>query len=154
MPGAFLKRMFWPTSAYFAMSTSLSLQETRRKRRAATPMFPSQGDAMKLITLFAVLLLGACGTVPPSKESLLVPEPCCCTYTELSYLPLPQSEELSIKIDGTSQAFAFPEGNSYLAAFKLPKIESDTTFELKTYMSTPYLPAATVFLPQILILDA
>jgi maltose operon protein len=109
---------------------------------------------MKLITLFAVLLLGACAYIPPSKESLSVPEPGYRNYSELSYLPLPQSEELSFKVDGTSQAFAFPEGNSYLAAFKLPKIELGTTLELKTYMSSSYLPVARVFLPQILVLDA
>lgn len=113
-----------------------------------------QGNAMKLITFFTVLLLAACASAPPPKESLSVPDPCCRSYMELTYLPLPQSEELSIKIDGASQAFAFPEGNGYLAAFKLPKIESGTTFELKTYMSSSYLPSATVFLPQILILDA
>lgn len=109
---------------------------------------------MKFVSLIALLFLGACATVPPSKESLSVPQPCCRHYTELSYLPLPSSEEIAVTIDGASQVFAFPEGNSFLAAYKLPKMESGTTFELKTYMSTSYLPTATVFLPQILILDA
>lgn len=54
MPGAFSKRMYGPTSAYFTMSSKLSLQRTRRKRRATE--LNRWASQMRLFCLLTIAL--------------------------------------------------------------------------------------------------
>lgn len=73
---------------------------------------------------------------------------CCTSLHTLSYAPLPADQATVVGIDGSSQVFTFPEGKSYLAAFKLPS----NTGDLKITVSG--LIDKTLFNPTVLLLDS
>ncbi|WP_429156480.1 MalM family protein [Aeromonas allosaccharophila] len=73
---------------------------------------------------------------------------CCASLQTLTYVPLPADKETEVGIDGSSQVFVFPEGKSYLVAFKLPA----NTGDLKVTVAG--LIDKTLFNPTVLLLDS
>lgn len=107
-----------------------------------------------LLIVFVFLMLAGCNSVPPSREALKTMRPCCQSYSQLSFQPLTVGNQISISINEAAPVFTFQEGNSYVAAFSLPKRDSGGQLELKTYLSGARLPSATVYMPQFAILDS
>ncbi|PJG59061.1 MalM family protein [Aeromonas cavernicola] len=73
---------------------------------------------------------------------------CCSHISKLQYQPLAAGKAQLVAIDGNSPVFAFPEGNSYYAAFKLPTHSGDLKITVAGLIDQ------TVFNPSVLLLDA
>lgn len=73
---------------------------------------------------------------------------CCTRMDELSFAPLPTDQATVVGIDGRSPVFNFPEGKSYLVAFRLPAHTGDLKVTLAGLIDR------TLFNPTVLLLDS
>lgn len=100
--------------------------------------------------------------VPVSVVRQLEDAPVCCTsLADLPYQDLAADGERRLEIGETGPAFAFPDGKSFFAAFRLSGLRRPAMIELASYRSAEpgslgkLIPdlRQLVFAPQVLILD-
>lgn len=108
---------------------------------------------LSLVMATAFVLLVGCAASPPSIEVLRSAVPCCASLSELRYTELKVGEDLSAQIDESSQLFRFPEGNSYVLSLSLGGGAVPRSLLVKSYLSSTWLPSATMYFPKFQFLD-
>ncbi|WP_028862085.1 MalM family protein [Psychromonas aquimarina] len=88
--------------------------------------------------------------IEPAKASLVLAnkQPCCKDFSQLKYKEIANDDTLYIPLTSGSQVFAFPEGNSFVQAYKL------TTKAKRLKLTVSGLIKNTAFAPQLTLLDA
>ncbi len=88
--------------------------------------------------------------IEPAKASLLLAEkqPCCQDFSQLQYKEISNDDTLYIPLTSDTQVFTFPEGKSFVKAYKL------TTKAKKLKLTVSGLIKNTAFVPQLTLLDA
>lgn len=107
----------------------------------------------KAICTAALIVLSGCASQPPMVFEPPAPADCCSSWQQVHFEQMTSTKVSGISISvGHSPTFDFPEGRSTFVAYKLPdvKVKSMT---VETYVSSGWLPLATVFRPRALFLD-
>jgi len=107
-----------------------------------------------LIASFALaLLVTACAGVPVAevRNSLASAKPCCSSYAQLQFKPLPPGERTKIELSTSSPVFPLSVGSAYVEALALPP---SVSFLVIQALNTEYLPKATYPDPIFIFLDA
>lgn len=108
----------------------------------------------KAICTVALLSLAGCASRPPIAFEPPAPAYCCGSWQQVHFEQMTSTQVSGVSIStGRSPTFDFPEGRSTFVAYRLPdaKVKSMT---VETYVSSSWLPMATVFRPRALFLDA
>lgn len=126
------------------------------------------GKSMKALTVtisFLCLTLAGCSSIDnlivPTSEyksvldarersitALADAHPCCSQYQQIPYKDLPISDNILLVIDGSSPVYHFPEGNSFIAAYKLPVNSGDLKITISAQVDS------TVYFPAVIMLDS
>ncbi len=101
------------------------------------------------------VMLSGCATrqlvAPPLPESRVG----VASYAEMSYQPLAANESKTIDFDeNTSSVARFPDGLGVYAAFRVEPQASKTDLRIRTWLSSGFLPTATMVKPYVMFLDA
>lgn len=108
----------------------------------------------KIISILSfALLMQGCATVVPSTEKVKALKSCCDSFSSMSFEPLPSREKRDKKIAETLPVFNFQTGNSHFLAFELPKSNTARPLRTESYLSSSYLPSASVFAPNFIFLN-
>lgn len=99
-------------------------------------------------------MLGACATrelvAPPLPESRVR----VSSYAEMAYEPLVPNTTQTIEFDEkTSPIARFPDGLGVYAAFSMVPQTSKTALRVRTWLSSDWLPMATMVKPYVVFLD-
>jgi hypothetical protein len=109
---------------------------------------------MKLPALiFVALVVTSCASVPELKQQLAASEKITKSFAEMRFQPLRLSEVEVITLDSEQPAFDFLEGRSFYVARAIPNVQTTRMLQVKTYLSTLFLPKANVLVPRFLFLD-
>jgi maltose operon periplasmic protein len=105
---------------------------------------------VKLSLVACVVGLSGVGSVVQASEvvSAVVSAPCCATYADMPFMPLPNSEfEYKFELNERSPAFAFADGVSYFQTFQLPAQGRDFKFRVSSTFGK------AVLIPVVQLLD-
>ena len=108
----------------------------------------------KTLCTVALLAFAGCASRPPIAFEPPAPADCCGSWRQVHFEQMNSTQVSGISISiGRSPTFDFPEGRSTFVAYKLPDIKVKS-MTVETYVSSGWLPMATVFRPRALFLDA
>jgi hypothetical protein len=99
------------------------------------------------------LALAGCASVAELKQELNSRQSVASSLEQLDYRPLASEVPLSIKMN-EQQAYLFPSGKSFAAGLEVPDAANPHKLEIKSYLTSSYIPSASVFVPRFLFLDA
>lgn len=108
----------------------------------------------KILIIYIVLaLVSACASVPEMQKKLDDSPQSIGSLSDMQYLPLNSTQEQKAIFGEKSPTYVFNSGKNYYAAFSLPDPQSPKYLKLKSYLSSAYLPSASVLIPDIMLLD-
>lgn len=105
---------------------------------------------VKLSLVACVVGLPGAGSAVQANEvvSTVVSAPCCATYADMPFMPLPNSEfEYKFELNDRSPAFAFADGRSYFQTFQLPAQGRNFKFRVSSTFGK------SVLIPVVQLLD-
>ena len=105
---------------------------------------------VKLSLVACVVGLSGAGSAVQASEvvSAVVSTPCCATYADMPFMPLPNSEfEYKFELNDRSPAFAFADGLSYFQTFQLPAQGRNFKFRVSSTFGK------SVLIPVVQLLD-
>jgi hypothetical protein len=109
--------------------------------------------AARFFLVTATLFLGACVPRPPIAFDSPQQASCCSTLRLATFQIMSPSGPTHAHIStNESPTFDFPDGRSTFVAYRLPASHAETV-EVDTYLSSSWLPDATVFRPRLIFLD-
>jgi hypothetical protein len=106
-----------------------------------------------LILALSTLLSAGCATVTPTTEKVNALQSCCVNLSEVNFEPLVVKEKRELNLTESTPVFKFQTGNSHFAAFSLQQAEPARFLRVESYLSSSYLPSATVFMPSFTFLN-
>lgn len=106
------------------------------------------------VVLIFLLLLTGCVSVPELQQQLANSSKVTHSYQEMNYAPLESAKSRAIKLDSESPTFMFEDGKSYYSALIIPDLGSPHKLNVKTYLTSDYLPSTSVVAPNFLFLDS
>lgn len=107
----------------------------------------------RLLCGLLLLTLAGCVSVGELKQELNNRQSVATSLDQLDYRPLASEVPLSIKMN-EQQAYLFPSGKSFAAGLAVPDVKNPHKLEISTYLTSSYIPSASVFVPRFLFLDA
>jgi maltose operon protein len=105
---------------------------------------------VKLSLVACVVGFSGAGSAVQASEvvSAVVSTPCCATYADMPFMPLPNSEfEYKFELNDRSPAFAFADGLSYFQTFQLPAQGRNFKFRVSSTFGK------SVLIPVVQLLD-
>lgn len=105
---------------------------------------------VKLSLVACVVGFSGAGSAVQASEvvSAVVSTPCCATYADMPFMPLPNSEfEYKFELNDRSPAFAFADGPSYFQTFQLPAQGRNFKFRVSSTFGK------SVLIPVVQLLD-
>mgnify|MGYP000070029680 FL=1 len=109
--------------------------------------------SFRLLCGLLFLALAGCVSVGELKQELNNRQSVASSLEQLDYRPLASEVPLSIKMN-EQQAYIFPSGKSFAAGLALPDVSNPHKLDISTYLTSSYIPSASVFVPRFLFLDA
>ena len=104
--------------------------------------------------LISVGLLTACSSEPLVHDYIAPTNACCARINEFEFRRLPLGQEFVFSITSADATYQFSSGRrEHFAAFSIPDGFSATTIQIRSYLSTDFLPKATALLPDFIFLD-
>lgn len=98
--------------------------------------------------------MASCATRPPTAFEPPPTAPCCRNWQEVHFEKMSGGGVSHAHISlAKSPTFDFPEGRSTFVAYALPQGQAHTV-EVDAYVSSDWLPVATIFRPRLLYLDS
>ena len=79
---------------------------------------------------------------------------CCSSMAEFAFRPIPVGQDVDFSITSTEPTFTFSGQPEHFVAFKVPDRFVVATIQVKSYLSTDFLPRATAVIPDFIYLDA
>ena len=114
------------------------------KKLAIDARLNPHGDrsfVVRAAALFSVLsAFSACSPLPRQAQALAGSQTCCKEIAEFKFQEVTAGKTIEASITTASQAYAFPEGKSYFAAFQLPASDADREMVLKTHLTGLLVP--------------
>ena len=105
------------------------------------------------IICIALALLTACASVPEMQKKLDSSTQSTISISGMEFLNLKVFQEQKVTLGEKSPTYVFENGKNYYSAFRLPDPQSPKYLRFKFYLSSGYVPSATVLIPQIMLLD-
>lgn len=105
---------------------------------------------VKLSLVACVVGFSGAGSAVQASEvvSAVVSTPCCATYADMPFMPLPNSEfEYKFELNDRSPVFAFADGRSYFQTFQLPAQGRNFKFRVSSTFGK------AVLIPVVQLLD-
>lgn len=104
--------------------------------------------------LIPLWLLTACSSEPLVRDYVVPTNACCARIDEFEFRRLPVGQEFVFNITSADATYQFlPGRREHFAAFSIPDGFSVTAIQIKSYLSTDFLPKATALLPDFIFLD-
>lgn len=88
------------------------------------------------------------GYVNPTKSG------CCSSLSEISFRPIALGDDIDVSVTADSPTFTFAAAPEHFVALKVPPNFTATTIQIKSYLSTNYLPNATALIPEFIFFNA
>lgn len=105
---------------------------------------------VKLSLVACVVGFSGAGSAVQASEvvSAVISTPCCATYADMPFMPLPNSEfEYKFELNERAPAFAFADGLSYFQTFQLPAQGRNFKFRVSSTFGK------SVLIPVVQLLD-
>jgi len=113
------------------------------------------------IVLFATSAIAGCGSlmrdadIVGAQGEMAEPAACCDSLAHIPFRPSGLGEDVEVVLNRTSPAFSFAEGKSFVSGIALPVVPAAAfSLTFRTFISSGYLPGATVLVPKIACLDS
>lgn len=100
------------------------------------------------------LLICGCASQPIVGRYSAPASACCSTIDQFNFRSISLEQENRLSITTADSTFPFNGRPVHFAAFKLPIDFAATTIQIKSYLSTDFLPKATAVIPDLIYLDA
>lgn len=109
---------------------------------------------LNLIVLCVLsVILSSCVGVSQMQERLAKATEQTNSIGEMQFAPIETSVEQTIKFDEKTPFYHFQHGKSFYAAISLPEPRQPRYLNIKTFLTSSYLPSAAVLIPSFLVLD-
>ncbi len=113
-----------------------------------------RGFRFALPIIVGSLFMAGCATRPPTAFEPPPAAACCRNWQEVHFEQMGRGGVSHAHISlAKSPTFDFPEGRSTFVAYALPQANAHTV-EVDAYVSSDWLPVATIFRPRLLYLDS
>jgi Maltose operon periplasmic protein precursor (MalM) len=111
---------------------------------------------MLRLVLIAIALtaVAGCASTAPTSAGVKDLQVCCRSFADMRYAALEIDQEESIRVTEKSLVYEFSEGKSRFAAFEIKQPERVKALDIEMNLSSSWLPAASVFLPNVVFLDS
>lgn len=108
--------------------------------------------------LYASLLLLAfpagCANQPTTVEYVAPLGACCKSISEFQFRPFAPGSEVEFSLTPTEASYTFADKRQHFIALQLPDNFSATTIQVRSFLSTSFLPLATAVLPDFVYLNS
>lgn len=108
---------------------------------------------MRNVFIGVFILLTGCASVPELQKQLSESTQITSSYDAMAYTQIKPNENIKINLNAQSQTFNFENQKGYYSAFKMPESSYPKNLTIKTYISSSYLPAANIMVPEIILLN-
>ena len=98
-------------------------------------------------------VLASCSLLPEKERAASAAQACCETTGQFPFQDARLDHSVKAGISARSPAYAFPQGQSHFAAFRLPDPGIARKLALKTYQDGIYTSHAPIFCPTVTFLD-
>ena len=110
----------------------------------------------RLSRLAAAALCGAltgCAGQPTVGQYAAPNTACCSSISEFTFRPVLLGQEVEFSLSPANPTYDFSGPRQHFVALRIPDGFAATTIQVRTYLSTAYLPQATAVIPEFLFLD-
>jgi hypothetical protein len=97
--------------------------------------------------------LSSCVGVSQMQEKLAKATEKTNNIAEMHFTPMQTLNELTIKFDEQTPFYDFKDGKSFYSAISLPEPRQSRYLNIKSYLTSSYLPSAALLIPNFLVLD-
>ncbi len=122
---------------------------SRSMTRPGRPSLPKAFSAALLLPV----VLASCSLLPEKEHASSAAQACCETSAQFPFQDARLDHSVKADISTRSPSYAFPEGQSHFAAFRLPDPGLVRKLELKTYQDGIYTSRAPILCPSVTFLD-
>jgi hypothetical protein len=116
-----------------------------------------KGYELKTIRVILLFILGvvlsSCVGVSQMQEKLAKATEKTNSVAEMRFMPIDALTEQTVKFDEKTPFYDFQHGKSFYSAISLPEPRQPRFLNVKTYLTSSYLPSAAVLIPSFLVLD-
>lgn len=110
--------------------------------------------AWRASTLAACAALVAGCTGQPTVLQYVPPSAACCSGpAQFTFRPLPLGQEAEFSLSAADPTYDFSGRRAHFVALRIPDGFSASAIQVKSYLSTAYLPNASAVLPDFVYLD-
>lgn len=106
-----------------------------------------------MVALMLNLILSGCASVDMMQKDLSTNNQITKSYDEMNFKKLETMKEESINFESKSPTYVFEEGKKYYAALNIPEPRQPRLINIKTYLTSSYLPSASILVPQLIFLN-
>lgn len=107
-----------------------------------------------MVALMLSFLLSGCASVDMMQKDLSANNQITKSYEDMNFEKLENSKEISISFESKSPTYLFEEGKKYYAALSIPEPRQPRLINIKTYLTSSYLPSASILVPQLIYLNS
>ena len=109
---------------------------------------------LSLRSLICTTLLYAWSYELAAQDNTTANASCCSSISEFQFHPLPLGQEVEFSLTTEGPTYAFGEHRQRFIALKMPDGFIGTTIQVKMFLSTAFLPRASVVIPEFIYLGA
>jgi hypothetical protein len=113
-------------------------------------------DYERRFRLLGVISLGlflyGCAGQPTVQNYVPRSGACCSKITDFNFVPMPLGQEMELSFTADLPTYAFDGRPQHFIALKIADGFTPTAIQVRTYLSTGFLPYATAVLPQFIYL--
>lgn len=102
---------------------------------------------------FALVTIG-CTSQPHVGYVAATKSGCCSSLAEVIFRPIPLGHEMDVSITAEAPILSFSGTPEHFVALKVPDDFKAMSIQIKSYLSTTYLPNSTALIPEFIFLDA
>ena len=102
----------------------------------------------------SVVVITGCTSQPLVGSYVATKSACCSSIAEFKFHSIPLGQDIDFSITSTESNFPFSKHPEHFVAFKVPDDFIAATIQVKSYLSTDFLPKATAVIPDFIYLDA
>lgn len=108
----------------------------------------------QILLVACALVVAGCAGQPPVGYVNPTKSGCCSSLSEINFRLITPGNDMDVSITADSPTFTFAAAPEHFVALKLPANFAATTIQIKSYLSTDYLPNATALIPEFIFLNA
>lgn len=108
----------------------------------------------RLIYLTGAIFISGCANQPLIRDFVATKSACCSSMAQFNFRSIPLGQDFNLSITPAEPTFSFSDRLVHFVPLKVPDNFIATAIQVKSFLSTDYLPKATAVFPDFIYLDA